>query len=78
MEGRCKDCKWWQAYAEPATWGACALAASTDHSDKHPQSKMLTWTRVRGPVVDSPIRGIETDLQTAPDFGCIQYEAKEA
>jgi hypothetical protein len=76
MDGRCETCTWWgklPGYDEnfpwehaPSNWRAC-LRLHRDHwiDDPIPDSKAI-------------IEGYEWyGVATAPDFGCVQWEAKE-
>jgi hypothetical protein len=58
--GFCKDCKWWES---SVTHGYCDLANYENQVD-HAKSKATAWGR-EGAI-----------LETAPDFGCVQFEVK--
>jgi len=66
--GHCSDCRWWTDYpnADP-NQKFCALTETRDYEPLHPESRALPagagahWKR----------------LETRPDFGCVQWEAKD-
>lgn len=70
--GSCKDCRWWDAdgptlMVRPTTH-ACRLMESrpTDSTPLFSTTKAIAWSdRYSGEVL------------TEPDFGCVQYQAKE-
>lgn len=72
MDGRCKTCKWWYRLLDSESTGTCELAGWVSgypdgHKD-HPESK--AW------AAGESYEEIEAWLVTAPDFGCVQWEAK--
>lgn len=78
--GYCRDCKWWEQDSAILTafeWGSCAMTGQRFDIDydpapvDHPESKALadSGTRIDGVV--------EVWLNTAPDFGCVQFQPKE-
>jgi hypothetical protein len=72
--GHCKDCKWWVDVYEYDDWGTrgnCELTQRNvdTRGEAHPESlahSMGTGASSYGALV------------TAPDFGCVQFEPKEA
>lgn len=74
MDGRCETCRWWVMWSNAAwsppehrkDWRVCELMSPAGYSEepKYPQSKAF---------VDDDHAGV----YTAPDFGCVQWEAKE-
>lgn len=61
--GTCKDCRWWGSHTQE--WGKCELTVFFRSGYKHPDSKAFA-------------HGVGySRLGTAPDFGCVQFEAKE-
>lgn len=81
----CKDCRWWERVdIEPdyqrsddvalvRNWGLCALTKSD-----------MNEPRTSSSLAFASNEGYETDadqdrsvLVTAPDFGCVQFEARE-
>ncbi len=75
MSGLCRDCKWWNhdelwplsADEEKRSWGKCELADNDYGEPMHKNSKAV--------AVDG--ENYEARLTTAPDFGCVQFEARE-
>jgi len=73
--GLCKDCKWWDTstfYVEgsaPHEYGACELAETDGGTPQHPDAL--------GQAVDLCLEHTAR-LETRWDFGCNQFEAKEA
>ena len=72
--GNCKDCKWWQDHDTPTTyskwppghWRACMLTHTlSNEPEDHPDTRAIAceWEDYQGV------------LFTAPDFGCVQFEA---
>ena len=75
--GRCKDCKWWNhiadTWAHERGWGACdALSSDVETVAPLAMSKNFDFDRREW----EPDRWSNT-IHTAPDFGCVQFEAKE-
>jgi hypothetical protein len=65
--GRCRDCKWWGSERR-SDWGQCSAAAMDGGKPAHhPETRMLAQDAY----------DYEAWLVTAPDFGCVQFEAKE-
>lgn len=69
--GLCKDCKFWAQYRQKK--GACQLATATDENPEHP-SLAIAIGFAKSPngvsVLDAVI---VANLETAPEFGCIQF-----
>jgi hypothetical protein len=86
--GHCKNCKWWaelqkvikpdwddhlfwqwreEVHTARRNWGYCRLAASTNFK-----------ANVTTLAYAEDAEGYRASFVTAPDFGCIQFEAKEA
>lgn len=62
--GRCDGCRWWTGLGT-IHWGTCDLTEETKQGRKHPDSKAYA------------AESAEYDgawLNTAPDFGCVQWE----
>jgi hypothetical protein len=83
-QGRCVMCRWWTRQrgggAAPvvAATGLCALftwrygVPRPDHlGGIVPQA----WPFV---IADMPDADVDVDFMTAPDFGCVQWEARGA
>ncbi len=69
MEGRCATCRHWIAPADgEGPWGGCAMVRVHNTIPERPDSLALAWG---GDSTD------EAGLETAPDFGCVQYERRE-
>ena len=64
---QCRDCRWWREYDWEPPCGECDLANLLDGKETHPGSKAFA----------AAVHG-ETWLETTPDFGCVQWEAKDA
>ncbi len=67
--GHCKDCKWWDRENGWPTrrWeGECQLAATESDNPLHGEALAV--------ALDG--ESYIAKLQTAPDFGCVQWEAK--
>lgn len=80
MDGRCRDCTWWEPFVENddycpdwleyrAGLGYCEFTASKDRTPLYPET--LAWAEGG----DDPY---QHQLLTSPDFGCVQFEAKES
>lgn len=71
--GLCKDCKWWNILKNEAdgVYGECALTHRFENSLFH-ESKAVALAI----VVELEVQKAAT-LLTLPDFGCVQFEAKE-
>lgn len=71
---RCRDCRWWEVagHREIQTQGCCVLTqtGAGAHENPRPDSKALAV--IGGDDQD----GYWPYLRTAPDFGCVQFEAK--
>lgn len=68
-DGRCETCKWWETWRgqDPSAWSSCRLTAIVE--DK------ALFAETKAKVSNLPnTYGV---LKTAPDFGCVQWEAKE-
>jgi hypothetical protein len=68
--GTCKECRWWLpnmpgGYAGEC-WGACSLMESGGGSPIHKQAKAFAFDTEQ----------YSAQLFTAPDFGCVHFEAK--
>ena len=64
----CRDCEHWCAEMQDITEMAeCLLAASNNHKLACPESKVMA----------EHTGGIAAHLWTAPDFGCVQWEARQ-
>ena len=64
--GNCKDCKWWEADAGRDPLGYCHLLSTRSERDR-PYFNAL-----------AELRGYDdSELHTAPDFGCVLFEAKQ-
>lgn len=74
MSGLCKDCKWWEKLPREAWgsfddgWKLCALGEAHNCNPEHPLTLALGhgWGDGTGWAT----------IATAPDFGCVQFEAK--
>lgn len=71
---RCKDCKWWTPpdYLHPLHTGAssvmgCCELTRLEHED-------FRYAKSLAVAVEHD--GISAVLNTSPDFGCVQFEAK--
>lgn len=67
----CRDCQWWGAdsfHLEPRSDGRRECAKVTDDGSLADIQWETEW-------VESPIYVF---LFTAPDFGCVQFQAKES
>lgn len=64
----CRNCRWWagDTIHAPKDWAGCELADS-DNGRKHKHSLAKAMDAEMYHAV----------LQTAPDFGCVQWEGKE-
>lgn len=75
--GNCKDCKWWSGRGSESRaliddlWGRCELVDLVQGKPRHPHAKAYAVAlTVNGYGLED--RGA---LETAPDFGCVQFEA---
>jgi hypothetical protein len=89
MNGRCATCKWWHQSEHnlfpSAGWGNCTLTDTEESRDddnvvavrfQHPESLAIVDGWADGDFCeDGPFWGAR--LRTQPDFGCVQWEAKE-
>ena len=76
-QGRCRDCRWWVVFNRSAVRPedlnqrisprVCALMTISHQWPDHPESKAQACDG------DDYLAWVVT----APDFGCIQHEAKE-
>ena len=69
--GRCKDCKWWTGAGIGAGSRYCPLATSGRgliYAQSQLASRAIAWTRGND----------RAHLATYGDFGCVQFESKEA
>lgn len=73
--GNCKDCKHWQSperlekiYLHSFKMGRCELAGSSESYADHPESLAFA----------EDVESYSAWLNTSPDFGCVQWEAKDA
>jgi len=72
-QARCKNCRWWEQPETPGTWGACLLTFIRYGTEDQPKSLALAYA-----YDDGNAQAIErTELATAPDFGCIQFEVSD-
>lgn len=84
--GNCQGCRWWQQQdiepeyqaaddvaltREPESWGLCGLAMSLNEQPSRPETKAFA---AQG---DYESEDKPAALVTAPDFGCLQFEAKD-
>jgi hypothetical protein len=69
---RCRDCRWWVGPFELATGGICSLANNNANRplDEAGRPRFSKATAI-GPEGRGPAA-----LVTAPDFGCVQFEAR--
>lgn len=68
--GRCGSCRWWQAGEtrnSVARRGICGMASSWLGSAVHPESL----------AVATDEEGLKALLETAPEFGCAQWEKRD-
>ena len=84
----CKDCKWWSVISTmPADengqdWGDCYKAETIPFSDRCgcigrvSKAKAVSMKRAKSKLPIPMTLGAA--LWTAADFGCIQWEGKEA
>ncbi len=77
--GYCRDCKWWLKSAieyvpYPQRPGACDLSVGGATVDA---VRYLTTMAAVGPRPDARIGGSAPILWTAPNFGCVQFQAEE-
>ncbi len=73
--GHCKDCRWWGYEDDDEDDDGtrrCSLAMMVGGEAVYPESKAIAWDGV-----DDPVAGVAS-LWTKPDFGCVQWEAKES
>lgn len=68
--GYCRDCQFW-ANVRDDGWGYCDKASAVGGRPSHDDTKAITVGSVIYP--EGPI---ESDLMTAPDFGCVMFQAK--
>lgn len=68
----CRTCRWWKqaAYVDEPGWGACVLAGyCTGDEPRHRKHGQL--------AIAQDFESYQAWLETAPDFGCVQWEAKD-
>jgi hypothetical protein len=63
MDGRCATCRWWFLAHDEQEFGLCGLIPRAPKTD--PPLPLLFFTEM------------SAALFTAPDFGCVQWAAKE-
>jgi hypothetical protein len=68
--GRCASCRWWVPEDGDDPWGDCRLATMSDTE----QLSMGRGGWIRFYIGSEP----PAPLGTAPDFGCVQHEPREA
>lgn len=79
--GRCATCRWWQNTATPrwdyarylerygwADWRRCKQATWLSHGPEYVMQPPFS--------ARSPLFAAAGPTMTAPDFGCVQWEAK--
>ena len=73
--GLCKDCRWWTQWPAdpPRAWGDCRIAESEDAGT--PVIPRVASGQTR--ALARGYGGADAYLETLPDFGCVQFEAKE-
>lgn len=78
MSGLCKDCKHWElmtdAYGKPRDWGQCAKTWMKDISIAGIEEFMDPPTDTLAMATDW--EGYKAVLETAPNFGCVQFEER--
>lgn len=65
----CKDCRFWIRYRDKK--GACDLATATNEIPKNASFAIAIAFSVQHPDAV-----IHANLETSPEFGCNQFEAK--
>lgn len=66
MTGICSGCKWWTKDLNKE-WGTCKLTKTNSGETLHEtKAAAMDW------------ESYYAILHTAPDFGCVQFQAKEA
>lgn len=68
--GNCKDCKWWKTPDDPKERGLCSVIG--DLSD--PKANGLELAVIQCEGFDRRY----AELWTLADFGCVQFEQREA
>lgn len=72
--GNCRDCKWWETAGrrELQRQGCCVLTQTGQGAWENPRtdSKALA-------VIGGGNDHLWPYLRTTPDFGCVQFEARE-
>jgi hypothetical protein len=64
---RCRTCRWWDdRNTDRPGWGHCGLTASENGRPAH---------ETKAVALDFESYG--ASLETAPDFGCVQWKGKE-
>ena len=87
--GCCKDCKWWTPLPLTDQYSYVMDDDDWEWSEKHYAPLTRQWgmcelAATRGRVLAPTTRALAMDgeqyvawLYTAPDFGCVQFEAKK-
>lgn len=74
MDGRCATCRWWEKHPQgeewppDEPWGECIRVLVGFPGSPHIDGKAIAMSD----------RGDKGVLETAHDFGCVQFEPKGA
>ena len=75
--GNCKDCRWWRKKTDDE-WGYCLLTETSDGEPLLRRDAPVTRNKARAMgQIRYPEGVLEAWLETLPDFGCVQFEAKQ-
>ena len=68
----CETCRWWERLERRSyhvgEWGRCGAAGDSSHEEPAERCKFTAWD----------YEGYLSGLDTRPDFGCNQWEARES
>ena len=69
MSGTCKDCAYWTTYSPHNDGSHAVSACSQDYcSTQRTRCQIGNWS--------DDDSGLQTWLETGPDFGCVHFKAK--
>jgi hypothetical protein len=83
MDGRCETCRWWNSVHATSEWSGYTVYTSVALTDPswrtcqlHSRHDEFPNTSRLLPQSSDPY--VTSDVWTAPDFGCVQHEPKDA
>lgn len=75
--GHCKDCLWWNSPTEETRGIELDFLSDTDKQSPRARGfgRCLIVDEAEAKILARYDAGYEAELLTAPDFGCVQWEA---